>query len=241
MTRPGTGPVPPGPWLALDTATSHTVVALGDGRGARASRVWDAGRRHGETLLGAIEALLRHEAVAVADLQAIVVGTGPGAFTGLRVGLATAKTLAHGLHLPLVGVPTAAALARSLGTGTMLVVQPAGPHDRYVSRVVRTGPRQPAVAESRLVPGGERLTSAGEDMVLVVDLPASASGDIDPAQVRRGRTALAGLPGGLLAEGAAALAAGRRDDPAVLVPLYVTLPRGVPDAAGGTAWSPDLP
>src|SRR4029077_14054266 len=58
---------------------------------------------------------------------------GPGGFTGLRVGLATAKTLAHGLGRPIVGIGTAVALAAaSSDTGALTVVLPAGPRDRYL-------------------------------------------------------------------------------------------------------------
>ena len=81
------------------------MVALGGAAGGPLAASWHAGRQHGETLLPAIETLLRDAGVARTDLAAIVVGTGPGAFTGLRVGLATAKTMAHELGCPIVGIP----------------------------------------------------------------------------------------------------------------------------------------
>ncbi|MBA2757888.1 MAG: tRNA (adenosine(37)-N6)-threonylcarbamoyltransferase complex dimerization subunit type 1 TsaB, partial [Chloroflexi bacterium] len=91
--------------LAIDTATTQVVIATGSPDGAlRAVSRWPAGYRHGDTLLPGIERFLDAYGVGRADLAGIVVGTGPGAFTGLRVGIATAKGLAHGLGIPLVGV-----------------------------------------------------------------------------------------------------------------------------------------
>src|SRR4051794_17957793 len=102
---------PGGPILVIDTATTRAVIALGMPDGAVAeARTWVAGYRHGEELLARIEALLRDRRIEPPALGAIVVGTGPGAFTGLRVGLATAKGLAHALGLPIVGIPTGSAL-----------------------------------------------------------------------------------------------------------------------------------
>jgi tRNA threonylcarbamoyl adenosine modification protein YeaZ len=233
---------PAGPWLALDTATSRAVVALGRAGAGPLTSSWQAGRQHGETLLPAIDRLVRQAGVARGDLAAVIVGTGPGAFTGLRVGLATAKTMAHELRCPIVGIPTAVALAAAAGgkqaSGTVAVVQPAGPHDRYVT-IVHLGP-VPAAATLRLVVSGAPLEVAEGVRMVAVDLAASAPG-ITPAMVELGREAVAGLGLALLSIGGDLLAAGRRDDVAALVPLYVSLPRGVPEAVGALAWSPDLP
>src|SRR6476469_10119183 len=97
--------------LAIDSATTRVVVASGspDGR-IDGLTMWPAGYRHGETLLPAIGRFLGEQNLRRSRLTSIVVGTGPGAFTGLRVGLATAKGLAYGLGLPIVGVSTAEAL-----------------------------------------------------------------------------------------------------------------------------------
>jgi tRNA threonylcarbamoyladenosine biosynthesis protein TsaB len=129
-----------GPLLAIDTATRRASVAIGNGRGApSAARTWLAGYRHGEELLTVLDGLLGQAGVALADLSAVAVGTGPGAFTGLRVGLATAKGLAYGLDIPILGISTTAALAvAGVGTGDgereVAVLLPAGPHDRYLAR-----------------------------------------------------------------------------------------------------------
>lgn len=233
---------PPGRWLALDTATSRAVAALGGTIAEPLTVSWHAGRQHGETLLPAIDALLREAGVARADLAAVVVGTGPGAFTGLRVGLATAKTMAHELGCPIVGIPTAAALAMAVASRVagwpIVIVQPAGPHDRYATTVRLSEDTVPTVVEARLMVSGEPLPT-GTERLVAVDLPATATG-ISASMAELGRDALAGLGAALLAVGGLVLATGHRDDAAALVPLYVTLPRGVPEAVGALAWSPDL-
>src|SRR5215510_11359156 len=97
--------------LAIDTATTRIVVATGSLNGTvLATAEWPAGYRHGETLLPAIERVLAEGSLARDAIEAVIVGTGPGTFTGLRVGIATAKGIAHGLGRPIVGVPTGAAL-----------------------------------------------------------------------------------------------------------------------------------
>lgn len=235
------GPGRAGPWLALDTATSRAVVALGGTGGGPLAASWHAGRQHGETLLPAIEALLRDAGVARADLAAIVVGTGPGAFTGLRVGLATAKTMAHELGCPIVGIPTAAALAAAVAPRVgwpIVIVQPAGPHDRYATTVRLGEDAVPTVQAARLLVSGEPLP-VGEGVLVAVDLPPTAAG-MTASMAELGGEALPGLGPALLAVGGLILATGRRDDAAALVPLYVTLPRGVPEAVGAQTWSPDL-
>ena len=92
--------------LALDTATSRASCALiGDGEllGERESRA--------VAVLEAADELLAGSGLVPGDLDRIVCGTGPGSFTGIRIGLATARGLALALDLPLAGVSTLAALA----------------------------------------------------------------------------------------------------------------------------------
>ncbi|MEQ7126392.1 tRNA (adenosine(37)-N6)-threonylcarbamoyltransferase complex dimerization subunit type 1 TsaB [Actinopolymorpha sp. B11F2] len=97
--------------LAFDTATPAVTVALSDGRGVLASSLVVDARRHGELLAPGIEAVLREAGADRRDLTDIAVGVGPGPFTGLRVGLVTARTLAHILEIPVHGVCTLDVLA----------------------------------------------------------------------------------------------------------------------------------
>ena len=216
-----------GPLLLIDTATTRAVIALGatDGRLIE-ERTWTAGYRHGEELLVRIEGLLRDRAIAPAALGGLVVGTGPGAFTGLRVGIATAKGLAHALRLPIAGVVTGSALlAAAAGAGAagpVVLLQPAGSSDRVVSRPGERPVILPGGTDPELRPG-ERLAA--------VDLAGRAPDEA----VALGDAAHDGLATAMLAAGAARLAAGDADDLARLVPEYVTLPRGVRGAPGDDA------
>ena len=90
--------------LAFDTATPYVTVAVHDGEIVVAERRSDQRMRHGEQLAPLIEAVLADAGIVRQDLTAIAVGIGPGPFTGLRVGLVTARTLAFVLELPVYGV-----------------------------------------------------------------------------------------------------------------------------------------
>lgn len=234
--------------LALDTGTSRVVLAAGaaDGRPIAADS-WPAGHRHGEQLLPGLERLMTAAGLERAGVAGIIAGTGPGAFTGLRVGIATAKTLAHAMGVPIVGISTGEALLRAAGvaavrtaarvgargdipgpTGKDLVLLlPAGPNDRVQ---VRSG------AGARILPAGtDPILDQGQTLV-AVDLAGRA-----PAEAsERGAAALDGLGAALLELGAARLASGDVDDPERLVPEYVTLPRGVGADGGEISWSRDL-
>jgi tRNA threonylcarbamoyl adenosine modification protein YeaZ len=217
--------------LAIDTSGTNALVALGEADGTLlAERRWVAGYRHGEELLTQIDGMLTSAGVALVDLSGIVVGTGPGAFTGLRVGLATAKGLAHGLGTPIAGVATSEALLLAASAGSAkeatqaALLLPAGPSDRVV---VFEG-------KASLLRGGEEPDLKPGTIVVAVDLPDRA-----PAEaLALGRVAEEGLAPALLELGVARLASGG-DDVARLVPEYVTLPRGVLIAKGEVRWSHD--
>jgi tRNA threonylcarbamoyl adenosine modification protein YeaZ len=216
------------PILAIDTSGTRALVALGGADGELiGERRWQAGYRHGEELLNQTDMLLKANDVALTDLGGIVVGTGPGAFTGMRVGIATAKALARGLIVPIACVATAEALltAANINNGKQAVLLlPAGPSDRVVS----------VDGVATLLKGGEEPELALNAVLVAVDLPDRA-----PAEaLALGSQAEEGLSAALLSLGAARLAAGG-DDVALLVPEYVTLPRGVASVKGEVRWSRD--
>lgn len=224
--------------LVIDTATRQSTVALGDGRVPVAQSTRTSEHRHGSMLLEQIHEVLDEAGAQRRDIEAIGVGTGPGSFTGLRVGLATAKTLAYALGSPIVGIPTADAIARAVAEAdgridpaAFAVVLPAGARDHYLA-VPGEGPL--------LIPPGVDLAAAvtqGERQPIAVDLPGSGLG-VDAAE--RGAQGLRGLGSAMLAILDERLAAGTTDDVAALVPAYVALPRGISPAVEGMAWSPDL-
>ena len=99
--------------LALDTATTDLVTGIVDTTtGESVDRVVSDTRAHNEQLIPTIEQLLNDASLTYPDLSAIVVGTGPGPFTGLRVGMATASALGVALGLPVHGVCTLDAIAQ---------------------------------------------------------------------------------------------------------------------------------
>lgn len=97
--------------LAIESATAAAGVALLRGESVIASRALATDRPASELLLPAILALLADARLAIADVEAFAVSVGPGSFTGLRVGVSTAKGLAFGSDRLMVAVPTLAALA----------------------------------------------------------------------------------------------------------------------------------
>ena len=212
--------------LAIDTSTSVAAVAIGDANGKlEMEEGWPAGYRHGEDLLPRVRDLLTGHGIGLDDLIGVVVGTGPGAFTGLRVGIATAKGIAHALALPIAGVPSGEALLAAAGVPRAVLLLPAGPNDRVIVRAGRSPER---------LAGGAEPDLASEDVVIAIDLDGRAGADA----AARGEAARAGFAGALLRLGAERLENGG-DDLAQLVPEYVTLPRGVAAATGEVAWSRD--
>ncbi|GAA2489560.1 tRNA (adenosine(37)-N6)-threonylcarbamoyltransferase complex dimerization subunit type 1 TsaB [Winogradskya humida] len=121
--------------LGLDTATPAVTAALaevggGGLRGLGERRVVDP-RAHGELLAPQIQRVLADAGKAPRDLGAIVAGLGPGPFTGLRVGLATAAAMGQALGIPAYGVCTLDALGRAAGPGRVLVATDARRREVY--------------------------------------------------------------------------------------------------------------
>ena len=98
--------------LAIETATTACAVGLRTTAGREFNRVVNEDRHHTEALTPAIAELLDEAGLVARDLDRVIVDRGPGLFTGLRVGLATAIALAHGVGAELVGVTSLETLAR---------------------------------------------------------------------------------------------------------------------------------
>ena len=146
--------------LAIDTATPAVtagVVRL-DGFEVLAQRVTVDARAHAEQLTPNTVGALADAGLSVTDLDAVVVGCGPGPFTGLRVGMATAAAYGHALGLPVHGVCSLDAIGiESTGEGSeMLVVTDARRREVYWARY-RDGVRTdgPAVNSPADVPGAQ--------------------------------------------------------------------------------------
>jgi tRNA threonylcarbamoyladenosine biosynthesis protein TsaB len=129
--------------LAIDTATSHVGAAIGRD-GAVLAEVGIAGaRRHAEALVPAIDGLRAETGISLDDLTGIAVGVGPGLYTGLRVGVTTARTLAQVLDVPVVGIPS-----------LDLVAYPRRSEHRRVVALVDARRKEVFAAHYRTVPGG---------------------------------------------------------------------------------------
>ena len=231
--------------LAIDTATRNPTLALFDGAGALGGvRQWTSQHRHGEELLQKLDELLSSANAKPADLDAVVVGLGPGSFTGLRIGLATAKTITYSLNVPIVGVSTTEALALAAPEGDgreveYAVTLPAGAKDRYVHRVtVGNGTVLRSDEPQLVVPGPAFDEICASAAVVAIDLAGAE--DLDDDAIARGEVAMRGLAFALASMGTKALNEGRSDDIEKLVPAYVALPRGLAKAAAEMTWSPDL-
>ncbi|HEY8215647.1 MAG TPA: tRNA (adenosine(37)-N6)-threonylcarbamoyltransferase complex dimerization subunit type 1 TsaB [Acidimicrobiia bacterium] len=151
--------------LALDTATSHVGVAIGDGGELRGEVRLAGGRRHAEQLVPAIRELADWTGVRFGQLAAIAVDIGPGLFTGLRVGVTTAKIMAQALRIPVVPVAS-----------LDLVAYPLRYSRRTIVAVLDARRREVFHASYVPVPGGvQRTTEYAVDTPsdLVADLEAS--------------------------------------------------------------------
>jgi tRNA threonylcarbamoyladenosine biosynthesis protein TsaB len=154
--------------LAFDTATPLVSVALHDGSDLVAELTSERTMKHGEQLAPLIDRALREAGLVRQDLTAIGVGVGPGPFTGLRVGLVTARTLGYVLELPVYGVCTLDVLAvEAVDSGAVT--------DDFL---VATDARRKEVYWAAYDADGERLDGphVGRPADLVTDRPVVGEG-----------------------------------------------------------------
>jgi tRNA threonylcarbamoyladenosine biosynthesis protein TsaB len=160
--------------LGIETATAQVGCAIGGHEGVLASTHSARGRRHAETLVPSIEFVCRQARVELREMGAVAVDVGPGLFTGLRVGIATAKAIAQALRVPMIGI-------NSLD----LLAFPARFSSRLIAAVIDARRGEVFAARYRQVPGGVQrvngpavatpddlasdLFATGEDLLLVGD------------------------------------------------------------------------
>ena len=151
--------------LGIETATARVGCAIGGHEGVLALFEVTRGRRHAEVLAPAIEAALERAAIGINEIGCVAVDVGPGLFTGLRVGIATAKSLAHALRVPVIGIPSLDLLAFPLRHSR-----------RGIVAVIDARRGEVYSARYRAVPGGvQRLVepSVGSADDVAADLDAS--------------------------------------------------------------------
>ena len=161
--------------LAFDTATPAVTVALHDGQRVLAETVTVDARRHGELLAPSIAKVVADAGAEPGDLTAIVTGVGPGPYTGLRVGVVTARVFGRALAIPVYGVCTLDVLARAAVPAAagreFLAVTDARRKELYWGRYDGSGSRisGPAVSRPAEIPDGARLPVAGQAASLYPD------------------------------------------------------------------------
>lgn len=211
--------------LAFDTATPAVTVALRGDEGVLAEHTEVDARRHGELLAPGIEKVLAAAGCSRTELTGVAVGVGPGPFTGLRVGLVTARALGDALGVPVHGVCTLDILAATVvaggAPGPFAVATDARRREVYWARYDVTGRREGEPAVDRPAEIAERLAGlgvAGQGPLLYPELlPAALAPELPSA--------------GALADLAARLL---REDPAALLPpqpLYLRRPDAVEPGA----------
>lgn len=99
--------------LAIDSAGSTAAVSIGSREAIHMTAQLNSGKTHSEQLLPLVVFAMETLKISFADLTAVAVTAGPGSFTGLRIGMATAKGLAQGARLPFIAVPTLDVLAEN--------------------------------------------------------------------------------------------------------------------------------
>ena len=200
--------------LSIDTSSQVSSVAVLSAERVAAEISMQGALTHSETLMPHIETALRMARVEKSELEGIAVSIGPGSFTGLRIGLASAKMMAYALHIPLIAVPTLEALAH-----------------HYICEGVRLVPMMDA--QKGNVYAQEFMWEVGLDGLHLrekhalsilplteviaglenVELPANVR--LAPIHARMPRAACVGLAA------LTRLARGEIDDPVTAVPLYL--------------------
>jgi len=155
--------------VALETATPRVSVALLRGGTILEEVRAPADAPAAETLLPALDQLLRGAGVGIEAVEAWAVSVGPGSFTGLRIGIATLKGLAFGYRAPAVAVPTLAALARAAGDCATPVVGllDARRGEVYAAAWTQAGQQPHACLPEGIYEAGALVERLPDDAVLV--------------------------------------------------------------------------
>lgn len=235
--------------LAFDTATEHVAIALGSRANASVTLIDSsdllAPRAALGRLLPTVRDLLEAHSLGMGDLEAVVVGRGPGSFTGVRIAVATAKGLAHGAGIPLYGVSTLDAVAWNLANhrGVVGIVGDAMRGEVYpalyrvaggsVERLTRERVAKPADVAQEWAQLGEPVTIAGNALVKYADIFREVGQLADQSLWPvRGRGILAAYESALRdrSEGTG--------DPGALLPVYTRL-SDAEENERGRAGAPD--
>lgn len=180
--------------LGLDTATATAGIAIVDDGGGVLAEARHATAGRGADLLVAIDQVCRAARIAPGALTAIAIGAGPGSFTGLRIGMATAKGIAFAAHRPLWAVSSLAALADDARHDQLLV------HEGGVICAALDARRGEVFAgcfRHGLALGPERVMAPAELLPWVTEIARTAAGDGPALPVSFAGDAIDAHPGAL--------------------------------------------
>lgn len=223
--------------LAVDTARQEGSVALWRAGAVAEVASLGSGPGFGEVLFGAVEALLARHGLALADFDGFAAATGPGSFTGIRVGLSAVKAFAEVHQRPLVGVSSLRALAAAAGAEAGLRAPLLDARRGELFAAVYDGRGAAVLPETvgaweSLAPQlrpHRPLLVVNERQLLALGGPAEAGRDW-PRRMRSAAQA-----GAVAALAARDLAAGRGQAPEAVGANYIRRPSAVPPAWGPAA------
>ena len=217
--------------LSIDTSSQVSSVAVLSAERVAAEICMQGALTHSETLMPHIETALRMARVEKSELEGIAVSIGPGSFTGLRIGLASAKMMAYALHIPLIAVPTLEALVHHyICEGVRLVpMMDAQKGNVYAQEfswradgdaLILQEERSLAIMPLTEVIAGlaeteQSVLLLGDAMQKKTTLALPANVRLAPIHARMPRAACVGLAA------LTRLARGEMDDPVTVVPLYL--------------------
>ena len=216
--------------LSLDTTTRGGSVAVTDDERVLAVVAGDASRTHGERLPGELARALEQAGVSRDRIELLAVATGPGAFTGLRIGLAAMQGLAMTLGTPVIGVSALDALAAQAGIGAAIVVpwmdaQRGDVFATVIDRSTGTTLEAPTAAHPQALLEAWRPPLAGRAVLFIGDAVERDAAIIDqgasPAWQRRAPAPLAPEIARLAYQRALR---GEGGAPRTLEPIYVRRP-----------------
>lgn len=216
--------------LGIETSTKTGSVAIVSGQGVVAQYSLNVEVTHSERLMATVDRVMRDTGLTMADMDAYAVATGPGSFTGLRIGLATVKGLALATNRPVAGVPTLLALAWNLPYAGLPVcpLLDARKNEVYAALYEFRGAELIQVMPETAIPiqklaeaSAGRILFTGEASLLYRDEIERQFGEralfAPVAAIIPSAATVAGV-------GLAMIAGGSRVDPDNLTPLYVRRP-----------------
>lgn len=229
MSKGHDGEAAAGALLAWDTCTEEGVIAIGRAGALLSCSRFRTVKGHAGWLMPLVDSALQGAGLEPGDLEAVACGAGPGGYTGVKVGVTTAKAVSLALDIPVVPVPTLDLLAAHVSGGPVFATIDAkqgllyaagystgGPLPERVTDYMRVTPAEAGRAAAAMGPG--KVMFAGE--VALEMLAAAESGGIEPFVEE------VGFPGGevLLVLASGMLAAGLGRDAVSALPMYLRKP-----------------